>query len=421
MDTTDILLELDRLRSLKNKEREAALCEMLQDETAQQVCYAALDPFTRYGINKVPMPTTPATLNWQFGDATWRLLDDMAARRTTGNAALDRVSAEMLQLSTESRELLRRILTKDLRCGAGPKTFNKVRPGFVSVFEMQTCHGYEEKRITSWPVVCEIKYDGTRVACVWEDQTLTIVSRNGLPMPGFETFAAAMQERMHTLAKRVSVPDMVLDGEMDSAEGFYETVGGARRKTDHGEFVLRLFDAVSLQSFRNGGCKAPWRQRCTVARTLVQALSMDTVTFDTGMECYDDEQVRRCFEWAREHGHEGIIVKQPDAPYECKRGYHWTKIKPQATVDVPAIRVEEGTGKNAGRMGAVVCDLDGVEVRVGTGWSDKERDDIYASFEDYRMRMLEIEYAEKTPDGSLRHPRALRWRADKYPEDGPGV
>ncbi len=422
MNSNQLLENLDRLRGLKNKERETEMTTLLQDDFVRDVAKAALDPFTRYGVHNVPMPDEPASLNWCFSDATWILLHKLSFRQLTGHAARDAIVEEMLQLSNESRELLRRILTKDLRCGAGPKTFNKACPGLVPIFEMQTCHAYDPKRVEKWPVVCEIKYDGTRVACVWEDQELSIVSRNGLPMPGFEPFARDMKARLRELkAHGVSLPDMILDGEMDSAEGFYETVGGARRKDGQGEFIPRLFDAVPLAHFKAGKVNAPWRQRCTVARTLVKALAMERVTFDPGMECYSDEDVQSCFAWAREHNHEGIIVKQPDAPYECKRGYHWMKIKPKATVDIPIIGFEVGTGRNARRLGAAICDLEGVEVRVGTGWSDEDRTGVWLNQDQCLGLMIEVEYAEKTPDGSLRHPRFVRWRDDKNPEDGPGV
>lgn len=419
MNSTTLLRELDRLRGLKNKEREAELTTLLQDDLVRKVAQYALNPFIRYGVHKVPMPSEPSNCQWIFSNQTFDLLDKLAERKLTGNAALQAIHEEMARKSDESRELLRRILTKDLRCGAGPKTFNKACPGLVPVFEMQTCHAYDPKRVTQWPVVCEIKYDGTRVACVWEDQTLTIVSRNGLPMPGFEPFAEELQWRLQQLA--VELPDMVLDGEMDSAEGFYETVGGARRKDGQGEFILRLFDAVPLHSFKRGNCWVPWRQRCTVVRTLVASLGMEKLTFHPGMECYTDEDVQTVFAWARDKGHEGIIVKQPDAPYECKRGYHWMKIKPKATVDVPIVGIEEGTGKYRGQMGKVICELDGVEFRVGTGWSDEERAAMWPNSVHYHGRMIEVKYAEKTPDGSLRHPRFVRFRDDKHPEDGPGV
>lgn len=452
MNSTNLLKELDRLRSLKNKEREAALGELLQDDFARDVCRAALDPFVRYHINKrFDVESGSATWSGAFdnhGVNVWRLLSDLSDRIISGQSAIRSIEATVEVLDPYSQELLWRVLTKDLRCGAGPKTFNKVVPGFVPLFEMQTCHAYDPKRVTQWPVVCEIKYDGTRVACVWEDSTLTIVSRNGLPMPGFEPFARDMQARMRALQEcGVDLPDMILDGEMDSVEGFYETVGGARRKDGQGEFVLRLFDAVPLAPFKAGSSNVSWGQRCDVARRLAQVLNTSTITFTPGIECHTDEQVRHVYEHARSKDHEGIIVKQPDAPYECKRGYHWMKIKSRATVDIPVIGCEEGTGKYVGMLGAVICDLEGKEVRVGTGFSDKERQslwldhtqagsivettsweeelDCYVPSEYERRpvvgRMLEVEYAEKTPDGSLRHPRAVRWRGDKHIEDGPGV
>ena len=49
------------------------------------------------------------------------------------------------------------------------------------------------------------------------------------------------------------------------------------------------------------------------------------------------------------HGHEGVVVKAVDAPYESgRRGGAWLKVKPRHTLDLVVLAVEHGSGRRRG-------------------------------------------------------------------------
>jgi len=120
-------------------------------------------------------------------------------------------------------------------------------------------------------------------------------------------------------------------------------------------------------------------------------------------------------------GFEGIMIKNMGAPYECKRNTFWMKWKPTITVDLEVIGVEEGTGRNAGRLGALVCsgvdDGKFITVNVGSGFSDGDRDDYWTNRNFIIGRTCEIlcDVITQNQDGtySLRFPRFIRFRDDK--------
>lgn len=68
-------------------------------------------------------------------------------------------------------------------------------------------------------------------------------------------------------------------------------------------------------------------------------------------------------------------------------------------------------------LGGLTVDYNGVPVRVGSGFSDQDRQVLWAIWmtdpEQLKRKMLEVSFHEVTPDGSLRHPRAKRFRPDK--------
>jgi DNA ligase-1 len=117
-------------------------------------------------------------------------------------------------------------------------------------------------------------------------------------------------------------------------------------------------------------------------------------------------------------GFEGIMIKDPQAPYECKRSVSWLKQKPFLEVSLEVKDVEEGTGKNLGRMGALVCfgfdDGREISVNVGSGFSDSLRLDVWADVGSVIGSIVEVraDAVTQNQDGtySLRFPRFLRFR-----------
>ena len=112
------------------------------------------------------------------------------------------------------------------------------------------------------------------------------------------------------------------------------------------------------------------------------------------------------------------MIKDPDAPYECKRSTAWLKLKPFIEVSLTVAAVEEGTGRNVGKLGAFVCEGqdDGRDicVNVGSGFSDVDRDAYWTDRELVVGKVVEVraDAITQNQDGtySLRFPRFLRFR-----------
>jgi len=128
--------------------------------------------------------------------------------------------------------------------------------------------------------------------------------------------------------------------------------------------------------------------------------------------------MQRYAEAAVAGGFEGIMIKSMDAPYECKRSDFWMKWKPTISVDLNIVGFEEGTGRNLGRLGAIICEGEDndrrIHVNVGTGFSDALRDEYWISRDQLLGHLVEIQADAVTQNQngtySLRFPRFLRFR-----------
>jgi len=117
-------------------------------------------------------------------------------------------------------------------------------------------------------------------------------------------------------------------------------------------------------------------------------------------------------------GYEGIMIKDPYAAYECKRSTAWLKQKPFIEVTLKVVDIEEGTGRNEGRLGALVCEGEddgrNIRVNVGSGFSDTDRDNIFrdkVSVVGYQVE-VRADAVTQNQDGSysLRFPRFKTFR-----------
>jgi DNA ligase-1 len=272
--------------------------------------------------------------------------------------------------------------------------------------------------------------DGVRVVTVIDAVagTATMYSRNGKVLENFGHITAAIEANTELFDRSI-----VLDGEMVSSS-FQALMKQVHRKenaqTDDAR--LMVFDVLPLSEFRAGKSILGQKRRSNLLRSMKATLdkvgSIDIIPqIEVDLGSYVGElQFKQYNKDAIEAGYEGIMIKDLDAVYECKRSASWLKMKPFIEVSLTVVAVEEGTGKNAGRLGALICEGkdDGkkIQVNVGSGLTDDQRTEFWADQQDLLGQIVEIraDAATLNQDSeelySLRFPRFLRFRGFKAGE-----
>jgi DNA ligase 1 len=389
----------------------------------------ALDNYITFGVKKVPTFKGPdgQGLPWV---AFQELCELLYTRQLTGNEAKNAIELA-LSASTEAQwnNWYRRILIKDLRCGVSEKTVNKVVKGTsidaIPVFECMLAHdgANHEKKITGVKLL-EPKLDGVRCLTVVNYSARTVVqyTRNGKVLENFSHITDSLLTHIDDLGR-----SYVLDGEIISSS-FQDLMKQVHRKDDvkASDARLMLFDIIPLSEFQAGKSTLGQRRRTNLLKSFkptfdkcgnIEVVPQIEVNLD---EMVGEVQFKQFNKDAIEQGFEGILVKDPNAPYECKRSVSWLKIKPVLTVDLTIVAVEEGTGKNEGKLGALICEGTDqgkfIRVNVGSGLTDEQRDEIWKDRESVIGQIVEVKAdcitqnqdAEDTY--SLRFPRFERFR-----------
>lgn len=157
-------------------------------------------------------------------------------------------------------------------------------------------------------------------------------------------------------------------------------------------------------------------------------------------EAYSMDELDRMYQEARDAGHEGLVIKDPQGIYRRGKKTGWWKMKPENEADGKVVGLVWGTeglaneGKvigfevllesgrvvNATNISRALMDefTRSVMAASGTGPYDRAAEQQFQSIakNPYEDWQCQITYMEETPDGSLRHPSWSMWRGT---EDNP--
>lgn len=407
-----------------------------------KACY---NPYVTFGVRQVPdtVGITDAENPW---DEFNELMLQLSQRRLTGHAARDAIQLMAERFDSEEwNTFLAPVLRRDLRAGISDKTVNKIckKTDYeIPIFGCQLATNSEGRPEMKGIKRLEPKLDGVRAlfTVIPSDFGVTVVcySRNGKIFDNFGHIENQVRDNFVNIVRackgvdqgRSLIDGFVLDGEV-IGNTFQELMRQARRKTDAqaDDSVFNIFDIIPLEDFRRGHYNAQLRKRIALLDAIrpvvdynnmpnVELLPHIMVDLDTAA---GKDQLERYAKDNVNAGFEGIMIKELEAPYICKRSTDWMKWKPTLTVDLEVVGVEEGTGRNLGRLGALVChgvdDGKEITVNVGSGFSDADRDDYWNNRNLVIGRTAEVlcDVITQNQDGtySLRFPRFVRFRDDK--------
>ena len=383
------------------------------------VCMA-LDGFRTFGVQQVPVAKKdgPGITQSQFNDIIGRL----EARNLTGNEMRDDIQDLCDNSKMEEwNDWYRRILIKDLRCGVTHKTVNKFSTYKVPVFEcmLATDSAKHEKKMTGEMLV-EPKLDGVRVVviCDVDKDEVKLFSRNGKELSNFPHINEQFDDMLDQLPE-----SMVFDGEVMSND--FQTLmreihrkAGAKTK----DAILNLFDCMPLYNFQDGSCVDTLLKRKETLESFKYGPNVNLVEY-VKIDLSDEDGQKQFADYNKiciDKGYEGIMIKPVNGAYECKRSTLWLKVKPFIEVSLTVKAVEEGTGRNVGKLGALIVEgTDAgkfIKTNVGSGLTDSNRDDFWKAKEKLIEQVVEIradaitQNQDAKDEYSLRFPGFLRFR-----------
>ncbi len=167
------------------------------------------------------------------------------------------------------------------------------------------------------------------------------------------------------------LPGEPLDGELWlGRKRFQRAVGIVRRqdKSDHWKEIKYLvFDAPGLDK--------PFEARSDFLKECLRAAATPYAAPHEHQACRGIDHLKEELARLEALGGEGLMLRKPGSRYERGRSATLLKVKSFHDAEARVLKHLEGAGKHKGRLGALFVELaDGTTFSVGTGFSDKERE-----------------------------------------------
>jgi len=198
------------------------------------------------------------------------------------------------------------------------------------------------------------KLDGVRA--VWDGKQLYF--RSGRPVHAPAWFTR-------------DLPKQPLDGELWLGRGGFERLSGIVRKARP---VDKEWRQVRFMLFELPDAEGTFGERKEHLRQLVAEAGIPWLGAVEQVRVADHAALTAKLHDVVARGGEGLMLHRAEAPYLAGRGTALLKLKPVLDQEANVIGHVPGSGRHAGRLGAlVVADADGREFHIGTGFSDAER------------------------------------------------
>ncbi|MET3960206.1 DNA ligase-1 [Marmoricola sp. OAE513] len=280
--------------------------------------------------------------------------------------------------------------------------------------------------------VVDTKLDGIRIQ----------VHKSGNDVQVFTRSLDEIGDRLPAVVEAVRalpVDRLILDGEalVVDADGTprpfqetaSETASAAGRAAQPFFFDVLAADGDSL-------IESPGHERWARLDAVVPA-SMRTERLVT----QDADEATAFFDRVVAARQEGVIVKDPDAPYAAgRRGAAWVKVKPRHTLDLVVLAVEWGSGRRRGKLSNIHLGARSGDGFVMLGKTFKGMTDEMLAWQTERFTELKteddgwvvtvrpeqvveiafdgVQRSTRYPGGvALRFARVLRYRDDKSPAE----
>ena len=406
-------------------EKEDILGQHADDPVLKEAFRLALDPLVNFYIKKLPEAgvARPGADVWSLAEALESIKKHLATRALRGNAATTHVHRLLTCLEPDDREVLRRVLGRNLKCGVSEATVEKIWPDLKLSYPCMLVSPLDAKTKLTFPMIAQTKMDGMRFNAIVENGKVSYRTRSGKELDLFGVLDADVKSLTAEEA-------FVLDGELlmagpNGAPMDRKTGNGLLTKFQKGTGTAELakqvravvWDIIPLFAFRQGRCSVGYRERHLMLHPATQGrIQVALISIVNSLE-----EAQTLYQQKLVEGEEGLVLKDPKGPWEDKRVKHQVKMKAELEADLRVVGVTPGTGKFQGKIGSLMVESGDREVQcsVGTGLTDEERSWDPSEF---MGKIVAVKYNalitdKKTEQKSLFLPVFVEIREDKNVAD----
>ena len=402
IEVKEIIKQLESTSS--SNEKIKIMKKNKDNELFKKVLIYTYDKNLKFKVSKKSIKPRDGKSKW---NDLFEMLDELSQSNINNDLKMN-VNRFLGSIEDEEiRDLVIKILLKDLKCNISVKSINKAINGLIFDFQVMKASAYNDKtkegfikKAKKQGYIMSIKRNGERGEVIKENGKVTIKSRQN-----------KLYENLVNLEKAFeNMPDNTFyEGELLAFEP-----NGKEWKTSEDQFKLtnkilhtdgekhgiyiELFDMIPLDDFKNGESKIKAKDRRKNIDELVDKINnelihkAETIYQGTNTDLIQEklEEVSNCSK------HEGLMVILNDSIYESKRVNYHLKVKLWQTADLKVISLKESVEK-PNTLGSLVVDFKGQEQGV-SGISDSLKELWWNNPKEIIGRIIEVKYKAVTKD-----------------------
>ena len=418
--------DIYKLQSITGANAKCEFIKAHRDDTYfKRFLYFALNPMLTYNISKKSTDKLMAEENFDgqkliFFNDIFECCEHLSRLRGMDDATLRQVKMllNVKYPERDERDLYIQMLSKKVRLGIAAKTINKIIPNLIPEWEVQqayTVEKYPLKEGTEFWLTQ--KLNGAR-ATLYEGQLL---ARSGMPYKGLEHITDALS--WLRVAGFVADGELTLKdkGDLSDNEAFRVSTGILNSDNVNKTVICyTIFDMIPVKDFDALKPQVTYRYRRDILNQFAERIADTDGAVKVLPVLYhgtDQSKIEELLEQMVREDKEGLMINT-DVPYRRTRHKGILKVKRFYTMDLPIIRCEEGTGRLSGTLGAFVLKYKENEVKVGSGFTDEQREQFWNNRDDMEGLLCEVKYKEISQDKgtgleSLQFPVFVGIRTDK--------
>ena len=378
------------------------------NEELKQLLNLALNPYKNYQVNILPCKYQPLNNQSENFKHFKILLDNLNNRIYSGSKAKKEIINVFKLFDEQSFKWYSKVITGKA-IGIGESTVNKVWPNLIPSFKVMLAPS-DLPNLTKlkYPIYVQPKIDGYRTLIINGE----FYTRTGKKFGN--------KNLKEYFKNAVNYNSLVLDGELYCPDQDFNKLQSILNNHNNplpNSLKYVIYDAIPLKDWEAQTSKKHYTERIKALREAVNAISDYKRILDCPTDLVNSpSEVLDLYKQYLAKGYEGVMLKAPTGLYRWKRvtlvSQEMVKLKPFETLDLTVTGFFEGEGALEGSVGGIVVDFNGNSVRVGSGFTLEDRQDLKLNPNKYLGKIAEIKYFEET-DNSLRHPVFIRWRFDK--------
>ena len=396
-----------------------------EDTYFKRFLYFALNPLITYNISKKSLDKLMSGNNADgqkliFFNDIFECCEYLSRLRSMDDATLRQIKTllDMKYPDQEEKELYMQLLSKTVRLGITGKTINKIIPNLIPEWEVQQAYPVDKSPLkVGTEFWLTQKLNGAR-ATLYEGQLL---ARSGMPYKGLEHITDALS--WLRVAGFVADGELTLKdkGSLSDNEAFRVATGVLNSDSVNKTVICyTIFDMIPVKDFDALKPQVTYRYRRDILNQFAERIADTDGAVKVLPVLYhgtDQSKIEELLEQMVREDKEGLMINT-DAPYRRTRHKGILKVKRFYTMDLPIIRCEEGTGRLSGTLGAFVLKYKENEVKVGSGFTDEQREQFWNNRDDMEGLLCEVKYKEISQDKgtgleSLQFPVFVGIRTDK--------